>query len=689
MARTDTEYDKLREKTIQENIAFLKKKARSIDELLKGKNLSSETKNQLLQARKEIEGLYKDVRNPENYRKADYQEKQEGKPEFIFNYGQEGVNSGVDLKTSIQNIVSKVNFSKEELRAEVTDPDTGKKVDGAYLVDTFRTVAEETKKKEDLIVREYEDRKALMESKEGDTPKVDKNLEEAAKKAGNAIRKSLSDKQAEESAIVKNQEATRKNNDAKAVPVSGGEGVKYGGSGEPKVGDKMRLPTGSKRKGTSSVQTQYTDFTYTKDGWANPEGKVLDGATQEKITKAFNTPIGAKSGQYQYIGNGNWTNTNGYKGNTVNPSTAKELFLKDYEPSKVTPTDEKGGEGKKYTADVPQPNVPQRSTTGTGGRKGTGGGIVSKEAPTRETPTTEGIATKGLTGERVAHAMNRGFSGQKGVYFQPDLKEGSVKELVDTTNQEGGLKSALGKLSGLAEYAPDAFRMGLGLLGASEKVPEYEIPQEFMDYKSKLREMSTQGLSEQELANAYKDAERAYAYNVKGIRDMAGGRAGVGLANLGAATTNLGRAYENINVADAQMRRQNLGMYGSALGTYMRLDRQQFEDKQQLALANKQAGAQLAATALSDMQARADYNKTYGKGSIYEDYMKQMTEGLRLQNERYQYQLDNPLDLTQGTYAPRQLSTDVAVSPQNFRFYDDTYFNYNPNRYRFDYNTDE
>jgi len=219
-------------------------------------------------------------------------------------------------------------------------------------------------------------------------------------------------------------------------------------------------------------------------------------------------------------------------------------------------------------------------------------------------------------------------------------------------------------------------------------VPEYEIPQEFMDYKSKLREMSTQGLSEQELANAYKDAERAYAYNVKGIRDMAGGRAGLGLANLGAATTNLGRAYEDINVADAAMRRQNLGMYGSALGTYIGLDRQQFEDKQQLALMNKQAGAQLAATALSDMQSRADYNKTYGKGSIYEDYMKQMVEGLRIQNDIYQNQLNTPFDLAQGTYAPRPISTNISVDPNNARtFYDNDYFNYNPNRY-FNYNPD-
>ena len=320
------------------------------------------------------------------------------------------------------------------------------------------------------------------------------------------------------------------------------------------------------------------------------------------------------------------------------------------------------GEGKKYEEQVTKPNVPQRTTTestkkSTQSRGGTGG-RVSKEAetPTRETPTTTGIATKGLTGEGLAGVLQR--SSDRVDAKMPDIKQGSVKELVDTTG-EGGLKSALGKLSGLAEFAPDAFRMGLGLLGASEKVPEYEIPQEFMDYKSNLREMSTQGLSEQELSNAYKDAERSYAYNVKGIRDMAGGRAGVGLANLGAATTNLGRAYEDINVADASMRRQNLGMYGSALGSYVNLDRQNFDDRRNLALMNKQAGAQLAATALSDMQGRADYNKTYGSGSIYEDYMKQMKEGLRLQNEMYQYQLDNPVNLEGSNFAPQSMPTNV------------------------------
>ena len=132
-----TEYEKDKEKIIQDNIAFLKKKAQAIDDLLRGENLSQETKSQLLQARKEVENLYKEVRNPENYRKADYQERKEGKPDFIFNYGQESVNTGVDLRASVQDIIGSVKFTKSELGAQVTDSNTGKKVSGSYLVDTL------------------------------------------------------------------------------------------------------------------------------------------------------------------------------------------------------------------------------------------------------------------------------------------------------------------------------------------------------------------------------------------------------------------------------------------------------------------------------------------------------------------------------------------------------------------------
>ena len=662
-----------KEKVIQDNIAYLKKKAAQIDSFLKSENLSTETKNELLSARKYVEELYKKVRDENNYRKANYLDRQEGKPEYIYTGGDKNISAGLDLSATIQERINKINFKKQELDAETTDSQ-GNRVSTSYLVDALKDVT-------------AQENASLQQAKSAGT------------RAGSAIVKAQENQ---------NQaKATENQNQAKAVPVKGGgASATWSEKGDPKEGDKrlvgekiFTFKEGKWRGGGKQGSENYQEFSieeFTKlkseplietelNGKKvryNPKDKTWYNAEQKKTPSLY--PIRIREGNKsplsipELIQLRNQKEFRPYIDDQKIIDAGFKLQDKD-----VTSPPERG---RQYIANTTSPNVPQRSTTSltttatsTGGRKGTGSGIVAKEAPpTRETPVTEGIATKGLTGEGLAGVFQR--SNERIDASMPDIKQGSVKELVDTTGGGGGLKSALGKLSGLAEYAPDAFRMGLGLLGASEKVPEYEIPQEFMDYKSKLREMSTQGLSEQELANAYKDAERAYSYNVKGIRDMAGGRAGVGLANLGAATTNLGRAYEDINVADAAMRRQNLGMYGSALGTYIGLDRQQFEDKQQLALMNKQAGAQLAATALSDMQARADYNKTYGKGSIYEDYMKQMVEGVRLQNEMYQYQLDNPPDFTQGTFAPQQLSTDVAVSPQNAPMYFSNSFFQQPNQ---------
>lgn len=624
-----------RQRIIDENIRFLKKKVASIDSLLKSDNLSDETKAQLKQARAEVEELYRKARDPESYRIAYYDEKQKAGGEWVFNPSKTGIGL-TDVQSNFKLIIDRVEITPAA-RAD------------------FKKLAQSG---------------ASLRGEVEDVFSID--IEQLATMAGESAKR-IADKRAEESAIVKAQE---NQNQAKVVPVKGG-GNSANSNSDPKEGDK-RIYDGriwTLRQDPDNGELVWLAATPdSQTSWAKTTNKMTqDDFATVKSEPLIETELNGKKVRYNpkdktwYHAEQRKTRIG--KGNK-SPLSIPELIelrnQKEFRPyiddqkiidagfklqdTDVTSPPERG---RQYIADTTSPNVPQRSTTSTGGRKGTGSGIVNKETPTRETPVTEGIATKGLTGEGLAGVLQR--SSDRVDASMPDIKQGSVKEYVDTTGKGGGLKSALGKLSGLAEYAPDAFRMGLGLLGASEKVPEYEIPQEFMDYKSNLREMSTQGLSEQELANAYKDAERAYAYNVKGIRDMAGGRAGLGLANLGAATTNLGRAYEDINVADAAMRRQNLGMYGSALGTYIGLDRQQFEDKQQLALMNKQAGAQLAATALSDMQSRADYNKTYGKGSIYEDYMKQMVEGLRIQNEMYQYQLDNPLDIESMNVAPTSM----------------------------------
>lgn len=411
--------------------------------------------------------------------------------------------------------------------------------------------------------------------------------------------------------------------------------------GTPKVGDKIEVPVSTKRDG-ANVKIQFEKYIYTENGWVDSKGSAVDKSTQAKITKAFTTPVGTEKGQYKYLGNGRWTDTNSYEGNIVAPTQTKKLFgLDEVKKTDNNKSLEEDGSAKKYTSSPEQPNIPQRNTITTGkGLAGGGSGSGKKEeAPvsTRETTVPEGIQTKSvLDAESLAGIFRR--SEENVDASMPGLKDGSGT-FTDTGEKKA---SVFGDLTSYAEYLPDFFKMGLGLLGANQKVPEYEIPKEFIDFKQKAREMSDQGLEAEELAKAYQDTERAYAYDTKAIRDMSGGRAGLALANLGRATDSLGQRYGAINAADAAMRRENRAQYGGVLADYVGLDRTMFEDKRQLALLNKEAGANLAADAMSNIDNRMEYNKTYGKGSVYERYMKQLEEGVGLQNDILRYQTENP-----------------------------------------------
>lgn len=297
---------------------------------------------------------------------------------------------------------------------------------------------------------------------------------------------------------------------------------------------------------------------------------------------------------------------------------------------------------------------------------------AEKEAVIRDTSAvTETLKTKGLADYLPATAKALKDAAADKAFYTQDEMEANVYG--DTPlgqalagSQPEAKANPFDNLGSLAAYLPDAFKFGLGLLGANEQLPQYEIPQEFLDYKAKMQSLSEQGLTADELAKAKTDAERGYAYDVNAIKDFAGGKAGVALGNLGRATTSLQDAYKNINVADAAMRRSNLANYGSVIGQYLNLDRMQFGDRYQEALLNKQAGAQLAADALSNIQGRADYEKTYGKGSIYDQFMQSQLKGVDLQNELLQYQIDNPPQIENMTNNPTTF--DMGNYPQFLQY---------------------
>ena len=296
----------------------------------------------------------------------------------------------------------------------------------------------------------------------------------------------------------------------------------------------------------------------------------------------------------------------------------------------------------------------------------------------------EALAKKGLAGAGVTNPTTREVQTEEGVATtkptlgmtqDPAIRNAPVQPSYSTYNKRGlaDLVGGLGdKLSGLggadtgrmgeaAGYLPDVFKFALGMKGANEKLPEFEVPSQFTDYENRMRELSYQGLTDAELATGRRDLERSYAYDVNAIKNFAGGRPGVALANLGRAASSYQGGLNALNVADAQMQRGNLLNYGNVVNARVGMEQNAFNLKYQEAMNNKMAGAQLAADALSNIQSRRDYEQAYGDDSIYGQYQKSLLEGQEYQNEILRWQASHPLDLNSFQFAPQTINPNTQI----------------------------
>lgn len=447
---------------------------------------------------------------------------------------------------------------------------------------------------------------------------------------------------------------------------------------------------------------------YKKAEMPMPETKKAAEKAVEKnsATPQNGTTVSRNSVEFEYR-DGVWYPTKD-KGWTANPDLAKELMQKwsmgDFkiwdnkaggyvkgkapvtgglnaaaEGAAVTKSTEKrsaediakGGNFRLGIQDKPIPDaekvIDQKAVAGTGL---TGGG--AKTALAREIQTEKGIIPNSV---KDAAAVTPSLKAGADVANTP-LAKASMGDFFEPNTpiekyNDVGLKGAIKDMdfSNVASYLPDVFKGVLGLYGASQKLPEFETPQYFTDYERKLKELSTQGLTDAEMATAKRDLDRTYAYDVNNIERFAGGRSGVALANLGRATNTLQGNTNALNVADAQMQRQNLAQYGGVVGTHLGLDQSAFNQKYQLAAQNKMAGAQLAADAFSNIQSRADYNQAYGKGSVYDKYQTSLLQGQNYLNDIYKYQTENPVPLPE--YKP------IIVTDQFIPQYQNQYTNQN------------
>lgn len=167
----------------------------------------------------------------------------------------------------------------------------------------------------------------------------------------------------------------------------------------------------------------------------------------------------------------------------------------------------------------------------------------------------------------------------------------------------------------------DLGKLAIGAYGATRPISSYSKPQNWTDYLNRVKELSYQGLTPEEISLATSSADRGYASDINNINNAAGGNASVVLGNYGRAAQSFYHNKANLATQDAIMHRQNLLNYGGAVGQDANMDRQIFLDKLSQEQENKKSGAALASDALYNLSNRAMYNKQYGEGSVYQNWL--------------------------------------------------------------------
>lgn len=194
--------------------------------------------------------------------------------------------------------------------------------------------------------------------------------------------------------------------------------------------------------------------------------------------------------------------------------------------------------------------------------------------------------------------------------------------ITDTTTIEPTGKKPEFDIGTAAEVGMDLGRILIGAIGASKDLPEYQVPDAWKKYVNKIRQMQDEGLSPEERAYANNNLLRNYAYGIQAIRNQSDvSSSGAALGALVGLGGNMQDAALKVLNADVEKRNRNLNNYGNVLQQDMNLDMAQYQTKYQEAVQSRNAYAQLAHAGAQQLTDRMEYNRTYGKGSKYDQLM--------------------------------------------------------------------
>lgn len=216
-------------------------------------------------------------------------------------------------------------------------------------------------------------------------------------------------------------------------------------------------------------------------------------------------------------------------------------------------------------------------------------------------------------------------------------------EVPATNNNNKSIYDALKNInfSSIAGNAYDGYRYGLGLDNASKELPRWTLPTDYLQYGTKLKSESETGLSPEELSLLNTTANENLRYGMENVYNLAGGNAGLALANINNLGSN--RLQDAIKIAslNKSQERDNLATYGNYLKDMNSYDRRLFLDKLSQDESTKSAAAQLTQDAYKNMSNRADYDRTYGQGSVYDQLQREYVRQQQLETEARQNYINN------------------------------------------------
>lgn len=243
-----------------------------------------------------------------------------------------------------------------------------------------------------------------------------------------------------------------------------------------------------------------------------------------------------------------------------------------------------------------------------------GGGTVTGPIKEKREVAPLPIPTEKTARQRVLEGIERERRFFKPTVGEVPFEKATAEEFFGERPKGG---AALGSF--LERNAINLALLAPAIRGAAKDLPRWEIPEEYVGYLGKLKGLAEQPITAEEEAGLRRrvSGERAAM-----MGQFARFSPQQQLAVAPALTQRQMMAELDVTNVKEGLRRKYLSDYGTALGQYVNLDRQMFEDKYQEQIANKQASSELLGNVISGIRQEEMFQEYYGPGTYFQGLQK-------------------------------------------------------------------